>query len=56
MKEAASKAFEMETVPSSVEILDEDTRSKLVALPFTTFSQTMKSAASNCMEQILLLD
>ena len=42
MEEAGSNVFEMETVPSYVETLDEDTRCKLVGLLFTKASQTRK--------------
>ena len=56
IEEAVSNVLETEIAPSGVERSDEETWSKLVALPFLNVSQTMKVMTSNHMEQMLLLD
>ena len=56
MDVSRENVFEVETVPSHVVALDEETRAKLVKLPKTKVSQTRIGIISTCMEQMVLLD
>ena len=56
MDVSRENVFEVETVPSHVVALDEETRAKLVKLPKPKVSQTRKGITSTWMAQMALLD
>ena len=56
MDKAESNVYVIEELSSDTESLDEETRSKLVALTIPNIFFARKGSISNCMDQMMLLE